>query len=228
MEREHPLDNPVWHSLNSRLGHLSDGGPQARKFRSDISPLCGVTDSMLDHLETIQSLYGSGDTLSVLQGHAVSAAPSFVIRNEATVVQLVNEKGCIGDFNEPDWSELGADHRFEMLELARLTKPGPFEENTYLLGGFIGVFEKSKLVAMAGERLKLPGYSEVSGVCTHPDHRGNGYAKSLSAIITRRILERNESAFIHAYGHNEIALTLYGNLGFQRRNILNFVKLEKI
>jgi predicted GNAT family acetyltransferase len=103
----------------------------------------------------------------------------------------------------------------EMLALATLTKPGPFFARTHQLGRFIGVRDNGVLVAMAGERLKTPGYTEVSAVCTHPDHRGRGYAAALMRQVMGGIVARGETPFLHSYAANTGAIRLYESLGFR-------------
>jgi predicted GNAT family acetyltransferase len=105
----------------------------------------------------------------------------------------------------------------QMLALATLTQPGPFFAHTHRLGSFFGIKRDRTLVAMAGERMKLPGFTEVSGVCTHPDHRGHGYGEALSRLVAGLILDRGETPFLHAYAHNEGAISLYRRLGFTLR-----------
>lgn len=117
-----------------------------------------------------------------------------------------------------DFLELGDPDAPEMLALATLTEPGPFFANTHRLGGFIGIREGSRLVAMAGERMKLPGYTEVSGVCTHPDFRGRGYAGRLMRIVAARIIAQGDRPFLHAYADNQGAIALYETLGFRPRS----------
>ncbi len=103
-----------------------------------------------------------------------------------------------------------------MLALARLTKPGPFRARTIELSQFWGVKDgDGRLLAMAGERLQLPGMSEVSGVCTHPDARGRGYARLLSAHVASEIVRRGETPFLHAWASNHTAIGLYEALGFE-------------
>ncbi len=116
--------------------------------------------------------------------------------------------------------ELGDPQAAEMLELATLTKPGPFIARTHVLGGFVGIRKEGRLVAMAGERFKLDGFTEVSGVCTHPDYRGRGYAGLLSRIVAARIQERGEVPILHAYVTNTKAIRLYEQLGFAIRTTL--------
>lgn len=107
-----------------------------------------------------------------------------------------------------------------MQALAALTKPGPFSTATHRLGRFVGVRRGGALVAMAGERMRPPGYTEISGVCTHPDHRGQGYAAGLMSEIARGILARGETPFLHSYASNATALALYERLGFVRSGVV--------
>jgi len=104
-----------------------------------------------------------------------------------------------------------------MLALATLTEPGSFFERTHRLGDFFGVKQDGRLLAMAGERLKPDGFTEVSGVCAHPDARGRGYAGALMRAVIERILARGETAFLHSYVDNAGAIALYHSLGFTIR-----------
>jgi predicted GNAT family acetyltransferase len=104
-----------------------------------------------------------------------------------------------------------------MQALAELTAPGPFRSETWRLGGFWGVREAGRLIAMAGERLALPGWTELSGVCTHPQARGRGLARALSAWKLHEIASRGEGVFLHSYADNHAATALYRELGFTLR-----------
>ena len=114
-----------------------------------------------------------------------------------------------------------------MLALATLTKPGPYLKDTRLLGNFWGVRENGKLIAMAGERFKHPGYTEISGVCTHPDHLGRGLAHALCVEVAERILARGETPYLHVFSSNIRAIKVYENLGFRIRRKVNAVILER-
>ena len=96
-----------------------------------------------------------------------------------------------------------------------MTRPGPFRARTHHFGQFWGIRREGQLVAMAGERMRLPGFSEVSGVCTHPDWRGHGFARALSAFVANRIQARGETPFLHAYADNGAAVGLYQDSALQ-------------
>jgi predicted GNAT family acetyltransferase len=115
-----------------------------------------------------------------------------------------------------------------MLDLTALTKPGPFGPRTHELGYYVGIRDGGKLVAMAGERLKVPGYTEISAVCTHPDHLGKGYAAALMSEIMRSIRARGEKPFLHVRGDNSRAIAIYERLGFHTRWQGHFAVLRKL
>ena len=113
--------------------------------------------------------------------------------------------------------ELGEADAPAMLALATLTRPGPFRSRTRELGPFVGIRQDGELVAMAGRRLQVDGFTELSGVCTHPDHRGKGYAAALSRVVVGEILAAGEEAFLHAFADHEATIAFYRGLGFETR-----------
>jgi predicted GNAT family acetyltransferase len=115
----------------------------------------------------------------------------------------------------------------EMLALTKLTSPGPFGTRTREMGDYWGVRRDGKLIAMAGERLKIPGYTEISAVCTHPDYLGCGLATRLIGLVLSKIHGRGERAFLHVRPENERALWLYERFGFETRVLLQYAILAK-
>ncbi len=105
----------------------------------------------------------------------------------------------------------------EMQELVRLTNPGPFSERTIELGDYVGIRRDGELVAMAGERLRFPGWTEISTVCTSPAYRGTGMASRLMLALIAGIQRRSERPFLHVLRTNTKAITLYEGLGFHGR-----------
>jgi predicted GNAT family acetyltransferase len=145
-----------------------------------------------------------------------------------TVVRRVNSAQMVWKNQTPplvehSFEELNISHAGEMLALVELTKPGPFLKRTPELGSYLGIREDGQLVAIAGERLKPHGFTEISAVCTHPDHRGRGYASSLVSILIQRITKRNEIPFLHVRTENVNAIRVYERLGFKTRRIINIV-----
>jgi predicted GNAT family acetyltransferase len=115
---------------------------------------------------------------------------------------------------------LGVDDVPAMMELTKLTRPGPFTLRSHELGTFLGVRTDGRLVAMAGERMKPANYTEITAVCVHPDHRGRGYAQLLLGAVGRRISARGEIPFLHVFSSNDSAIALYRRQGMEIRRRL--------
>jgi len=143
------------------------------------------------------------------------------------MLEMVYENGSLPSASDIAWQELGPNDSPDMVELATLTKPGPFGTRTHELGTYLGVRREGKLVAMAGERLKIPGYTEVSAVCTHPAHTGKGYAQALMSEIMRRIVSRGETPLLHVREDNHRAVRVYEKLGFRKRVLMHFAVIRR-
>jgi predicted GNAT family acetyltransferase len=123
---------------------------------------------------------------------------------------------------------LTADDVPEILELVSLAQPGPFLSRTIEMGRYIGIRQDGQLVAMAGERVHLPGYCEISAVCTHPEYRGRGYGSALTTMVTEEIIARKEIPILHLAPSNEVAMKLYKKLGFRVRKESLLTLLKRI
>ena len=108
----------------------------------------------------------------------------------------------------------------DMLELTALVFPGFFRPRTLEMGEYLGIYHGSRLAAMAGERMRLDGFQELSAVCTHPDYTGRGYAQRLLSLLCRRAFERGFTPFLHVYADNARAIGVYRRLGFEDRKLL--------
>ncbi len=126
-----------------------------------------------------------------------------------------------------DFIELTDDDIPEMIALTALTKPGPFDARTREFGDYIGIRREGKLAAMAGQRLHVPGYREVSAVCTHPDYLGQGYARALMLEIMRRIIASGETPFLHVRSLNTRAIDVYRRMGFIERRSIELAILRR-
>lgn len=217
------LDRPVWNTLATCHARFSMGGDRARRFAPDISPLAGTRDDTPESLAALGELEGP---LWLLQADPIVLPDNLVAVTTFLGVQMVLDN-LVDVALDPRIQPLTADDAPAMLALATLTKPGPFERRTHLLGNFFGIKENGVLLAMAGERMRLDGYTEVSGVCTHPDARGRGFARALSALVARRIVERGDTPFLQAWATNAPAIALYESLGFRIRREVNVASVAK-
>ncbi|HEY8880738.1 MAG TPA: GNAT family N-acetyltransferase [Roseateles sp.] len=218
------LDRPVWASLQHQP-QWAIGDERARRFKADINRFAAARDDDPESLAALAELVRPGDdAIFIAQVPAIVVPPGLAAAKEALGVQMMATQRL-----EPDEGVelLGDADAAEMLALATLTEPGPFLPRTHTMGRFIGIRIEGRLAAMAGERMRFPGHVEVSGVCTHPDFRGRGLARRLSAAVTADIQRRGEQAFLHAWTTNTAAIALYESLGFVTRTTLNIAVLKR-
>lgn len=220
----HDLDRPVWASLQHQP-QWAIGDEWARRFKADINRFASARDDSAESLTALAALVQPGDDAVYLaQVPRVVVPPGLVAVKEAQGVQMLATQRMELD---ADVLLLGDADAAEMLALATLTEPGPFLARTHTMGRFIGIRIDGRLAAMAGERMRFPGHVEVSGVCTHPDFRGRGLARRLSAAVTAEIQRRGEQAFLHAWTTNTAAIALYESLGFALRATVNIAVLKR-
>jgi predicted GNAT family acetyltransferase len=217
------LDNPIWHSLAGRHAHLAVGAEAGRglvrRYPAEIGPLAALREATPEAYAELAALVPEGDH-AVLFFMGTAAIPEgWQLVRGGTLVQMV----CPVAPEEPRPGtvvELGPEDYPEMLALATLTEPGPFRAQTGQLGGFVGIRVDGRLAAMAGQRLSLEGFAEVSAVCTHPEFRGRGFAQALVATVARAIHATRRVPFLTAFEENTGAIRVYEQVGFvERRRI---------
>lgn len=211
------LDRPVWAALSTRHLPLSVGGALARRYAADVNLFASACDDTPAALRALADLVQPGERVFVLQVPEIVVPAGLVAVKAAKGVQMVATGKMQATGADEDIVELTAADAAEMLALATLTEPGPFLARTHAMGVFRGIRIDGRLAAMAGERFRFPGHTEVSGVCTHPDFRGRGLARRLSTAVAAGIESRGERPFLHAWKTNRAAISLYESLGFEIR-----------
>jgi predicted GNAT family acetyltransferase len=193
----------------------------ARRFARDVNLFASSRDESPAALAALAELVRPGENVFVLQVPGIVIPTDLVEVKSAKGVQMVAAAGISVTTDRDDIRTLTDADAPEMLALATLTEPGPFLGRTHTMGTFLGIRIDGRLAAMAGERMRFPGYTEVSGVCTHPDFRGRGLARRLSAAVLADIVARGDQPFLHAWTSNHAAITLYKSLGFTLRTEVN-------
>lgn len=213
----HVLDNPARASLLGPHAHLAIHGGSVVRYPPDVAPFIGMPDDPGPTAwADLSALVESGGVASV-SGLAPDAPTpdGWEVVTDGTGVQLVDD-GVEADVDE-EAVVLGPDDVPEMLDLVARTRPGPFAPRTVELGTYLGFRHDGALVAMAGERLHPPGWTEISAVCTDAAWRGRGYASRLVRTLVTGIRARGETPLIHAAATNTPAIRLYESLGFRLR-----------
>lgn len=218
------LDRPVLHALKTRQSDFAVSAGLAYRYDHAVAPFAAAEGDRDDAMAALAALIPADRPVLLLQADRSPLPPGAAAEIAGEGVQMVAETMPETD---SEFVELAGADAGQMLELATLTKPGPFLLRTPELGRFIGVKAGGRLAAMAGERFNLPGYTEISCVCTHPDFRGRGYAGMLTRAMARRILDRGDVPFLHAWASNAPAIRLYETLGFRHRRKMVVTVLRK-
>lgn len=221
------LDRPIWSALSTRHLGLSLGGPLARRYAKDVNLFASAADDSAAALAALADLVQPGERVFVLQVPDIVVPDGLAPVKAAKGVQMVATRRIEAVGPEEDLLQLTDADAPEMLALATLTEPGPFLTRTHVMGSFLGIRIGGRLAAMAGERFRFPGHTEVSGVCTHPDFRHRGLARRLSAAVASRIESRGDRPFLHAWQTNRPAISLYESLGFEIRAEVDVKVLER-
>jgi ribosomal protein S18 acetylase RimI-like enzyme len=217
----HSLDNPIWNSLSTLHSHFAQGDELAKRYPPEVTLLAAMGEPTIESYASLaKTLQRVGAALFLDQPPQIPSG--WITVHASPLVQMVCEKPNLAQDGFPAEKLTPVDVP-EMVALAELTKPGPFGTRTRELGEYLGIRKTKRLVAMAGERLHLPGYTEVSAVCTHPEFQGRGYARELMSILMRKIIGRRETPILHVRQANVSAIHLYEKLGFRTRRLIHFV-----
>lgn len=192
-----------------------------------MSPFAGFAEDNVNGFSQLHDLLPQGRRILFARPTAISAPAGWQLQHAIGGLQFIYEGGAInGTFNNV--LPLTEEHVDEMIELVKLTKPGPFGKKTIGFGHYHGIFDNGKLVAMTGQRLHIENYTELSAVCTHPDHLGKGYASVLLQQQLQLILQSGEKPFLHVRDDNERAIGVYERLGFVVSRPMNFYFMKRL
>ena len=208
------LDNVAWHALTGPQAHFAAGTGPARRYARGFSPIVGFEDAERPDFDAIAAFVEPGEPF-YCEGGKGRVAPGWKVEHETTMFKMVWDAAPPAPDATLEAAPLEPHHAAQALDLATLTRPGPFGPRTIELGEYIGFFEGPRLVAMAGERMCAGRFREISGVCTHPERQGRGSARRLMLELVRRQLRRGEAPFLHVMHDNTLAHDLYRRMGFR-------------
>ncbi len=221
----HPLDNPVLASLTGPHAGFALSRGRAVRYPADIVPFCALpAEPDAADWADAAGLLGPGEKV-LFPGLRATPPPDWEVLGPGAGVQLVATALDVAPDEEA--APLGPADVADMLSLTRLSKPGPFGPRTVELGAYLGIRRDGQLVAMAGERMRAPGWTEISAVCTDPAWRGQGLASRLTRAVAAGIVARGETPFLHVIATNTNAIRLYRELGFTRRRDIQFPLMRR-
>ena len=225
---QHPLDAVIWRALTSVQGNLAEGDERARRYPAAVAPFAATIDMEPASLRSLLALVSGDDRIALFTTEAVEPPSEFsVIRRDSVDQMVLKDAGAGAAQPGTPIVVLGVGDVPEMLALASVTQPGPFGTRTIELGDYFGIRQRGVLVAMAGERMRLDGFTEISAVCVEPAYRGNGFAVELVESLVSSIAARSEIPFLHVFSSNHAAIALYRKLGFALRRRMHLALLVR-
>ena len=213
-----PLDNPVRHALIGPLARFAHGQGFARYYPRDMVPFSGIVTASPAAYTDLAVGLSLGNEARLFRPCNEPPPDGWVSMDAFPVLQMVAAKGSPPQPSKSSpYSLLAGSDLSAMMDLAAAAKPGPFGLRTPELGSYVGIREDAHLIAMAGERLRVPGYVELSAICTHPDARGRDFGLLLTQGLMALAYQRGETAFLHVRADNKAAVSLYQRVGFRVR-----------
>lgn len=213
---EELLDNPIFNSLADSHHHFAEGKGNALFYPSDIAPFAGLINNTKDDFNLLHSESEAEQSFAVFSRAPYQDLENWTLIGQIDMLQLVYRKK---DKRHPKMQivDLNENHVEEMINLVKLTEPGPFRNKTIKLGNYTGIFQNDRLVAMAGQRFNPKPYVEISAVCTHPNFIGRGFASEILKEQINRIVSTEQIPFLHVREDNKKAIEVYQRLGFSVR-----------
>lgn len=216
------LDNPVYYALLSGDANKAFGSGQAKYFDQEVSPFVGFPEQYVDGFNELHQILPAGRTILFATRNEIALPKGWELLHFIQGSQFLYLLGKEFDNHFSNVTHLDQQHVDQMVNLAALTKPGPFGKRTIDFGNYHGIFDQDKLVSMTGSRLHVNDYTEISAVCTHPGYLGRGFAQVLIQHQINSILHENKIPFLHVRSDNKRAIDLYERLGFKKNGIMNF------
>lgn len=217
----------MWSALSGPHRQLAVRARNLAWYPPLIAPFVAIPS--MDIVPDLESAHSHG---LATQAYFVGACPkslpdTWQVASSSNILQLF-PGGDIPESGEDAGVVLGENDRHAMRQLTQIAFPDFFRERTAELGLYLGIYAGNNLVAMAGERLALAGWQEISGVCTHPDFAGRGHARRLTRALLGRHRRRGIRSFLHVSEGNTAARRLYDSMGFVVRASLPMCKVERI
>jgi len=241
------LDNPAWWALNSLQASFAVGNGLARRYRPDILPFAAVAEPSVEAVRDLDVLVKEGEHLFLIGG--LPPLPrGWTVEAELPCAQMIHPEGTPVIAGGPEIVSLEEKDREEMYTLIDIVQPGYYKRDTPLLGDYFGIRQEGKLVAMAGERMRMAGpggwpgtegvrsgrpeqeqieFSELSAIGTLPGYTGRQYAQYLIAQLCRCHMKTGIRSYLHVLKTNERAIRLYELMGFIHRRDITFWKIRK-
>ena len=223
------LDHPIWTALTGEQKALAQGNGFALRYPAEIAPFAAMREPTPQAFEALRELIPERGSAILFTVDEIAPPPGLKVQLAGAGYQMIagGDPAAAAYAQTPEITTLHASDVPEMVRLTELTKPGPFSARTHELGRYLGIRLGGRLAAMAGERMRMNGYVEISAVCVHPDHRGKGYARILVRTLMESLRQQGLVPMLHVFEGNASAIALYQQLGFEIRRRLHVTGLRR-
>lgn len=221
------LDNPAWWALTSVQQSFAAGARHVKRYQRGILPFAAYEYGTKESITALDGFLETGE-LFFLIGELPPLPAHWTLLKELPCAQMINQAAVASPDGAVTISRLTATHRTDMYNLIQKVQPGYYELDTYRLGNYYGIWQQDKLVAIAGERMRLEQLTEISAICTDPDYTGRKYAQHLITHLCNTNLEEGNTPFLHVLETNQRAISLYEYMGFTKRRTISFWQLKKL
>jgi ribosomal protein S18 acetylase RimI-like enzyme len=224
LQNDKKLDNPVWHSLNEAHKEFALTYDGLKCYQPDLCPFGGYKNNY--SIATQINEYAKIIDNFFIVGEKPEFSDDLILEKELVCLQMVIDRKIDLDIRE-EIIHLNESYSQDLFKLVNLVQAGYFKNKTILLGDYYGIFANGSLIAVAGERMKMNDFTEVTAIVTHPDHTGKGYAKQLIAHVVNKITNENKVPYLHVAETNYGAINLYNKSGFNIRRKISFWNFSK-
>ncbi|MGN6419240.1 MAG: GNAT family N-acetyltransferase [Pseudobacter sp.] len=220
------LDNPAWSALTGPQQSFAIGNDVVKRYHGNNLPFSAYDHEHPELIGQLDELLQPGEVFFLI-GELPALPADWSVLAELPCLQMINAAPVVPLENTIEMTLLTESHKQDMIDLVQKVQPGYFAPDTYQLGNYYGIWNKAELVAMAGERMRVNGMSEISAVCTHPEFTGRKYAQQLVTKICNENHKKGIIPFLHVLESNERAVKIYEFTGFVIRRVISFWKLQK-
>lgn len=220
------LDNPAWWALNGVQQSFATGSTHVKRYQRGILPFAAYDLDAPENITALDDLLETGEVFFLI-GELPALPTHWSLLNELPCAQMINQSAVTPPAGDVTISSLTVDDRTALYNLIKKVQPGYYELDTYRLGSYYGIRQEGQLVAVAGERMRLPALTEISAICTDPAYTGRQYAQHLIAHLCNTNFEAGNIPFLHVLETNQRAIGLYEYMGFTKRRTISFWKLRK-
>lgn len=130
----------------------------------------------------------------------------------------LNNESLICDIDCSQVTRMGSDDLEDIQQLYQDSYPGNwFDPRMLETEQYFGIRVKNRLVSIAGIHVYSEQYkvAALGNIVTHPDYRGNGFGKCVTAKLCQSLLQNVEHIGLNVKADNEIAVAMYKKLGFE-------------